>query len=117
MRRRKNQQERRWEGVAILERAGRTDGRCLNKELREVSSPSDTWGRSLPSRQVLGRAQGAERKASAAAGEEARKGAGQVCRMEEQRGDQPGPYRALCALALQSEMGSEKGSDIIGLIF
>lgn len=32
------------EGVAILERAGRTDGRQPNKELREVRSRSDTRG-------------------------------------------------------------------------
>lgn len=52
----KNSARKKVEGVAILERAGHTDGRCLNKELQEVRSPSDTWGRSLPSRQVLGRA-------------------------------------------------------------
>lgn len=96
MRRRKNSARKKAEGVGILERAGRPDGRCLNKELRELRSQSEPWGKSLPGRQVLGRGQGAEKAASAAAVEGARKGAGQVCRTEEQRGNQGG----LCLLAL-----------------
>lgn len=48
----------------ILERASLTDGRYLNKELREVRNHSATWGKSTPGKEILGRVQGAGKKAS-----------------------------------------------------
>lgn len=94
----KNSARKKAEGIAILERAGHTDGRCLNKELREVRSPSDTRGKSLPGRQVLEGLQEERMEHSCSGGSQ--EALDRCVTWKSREVTNKGPYRALCALAL-----------------